>query len=627
MSIKLPHIILLAKRLLLAYGLFAICRVLFFIFNYSAFAQAGVVKIITAFASGFWFDTSAITYLFGLVILLHLIPLNLRNHKYYQLGIKILFTISAFITTLLNLIDVGYFAISGKRSGVELIGMQSSQNASPWVYVIDYWYLVLILLVLMRLVWMFYPKIKNASYTKLGKQLVIEIGVMLLLGVTTFFGARGSFGLKPLNTLDAAKIAGAEVASLTLNTPFQMMHTLSQTGVDAKNYFTNANLIQQFNPIKQIQPSGKTKGKNVVLVIVESLGKEYVGFYNQGKGYTPFLDSLMQHSLVYQHAYANGKRSIEGIPAIVAGMPSWLTGDYINSYYQTNVLHSTGYYLQQQDYEVAFYHGGKNGTMSFDRFVAQTQAGNYLGLNQYPRKKEDFDGNWGIPDMPYLSYVSNEISASQNPFFTTVFTLSSHHPYQLPAEAKNKYTGGPLPIHATIQYADDALRSFFAFAAKQAWFNNTVFVITADHSSENTLPYYQTMQGKYEIPLVVFEPKPTIYKEAELNTTTIDHISIMPLLVSMVTKQTTPIFSLSSDVAIQFDGGLYQIIKYPHVVHFDGEEVVASYNLLTDSLMQTNLQTSAQSATHQPIVDSLLIRAKAVIQTYNNSLIHNKTHE
>ena len=627
MSIKLPHIILLAKRLLLAYGTFAICRILFFIFNYSAFAQVGFIKILTAFACGFWFDTSAITYLFSLVILLHILPLNLRNHKYYQLSIKVLFTISTFIAILLNLIDVGYFAISGKRSGFELIKMQSAQNISPWAYVVDYWYLLVVLLVLIRITWVLYPKAKNVSYTQFGKSFWVETLVMILLGVTFFFGARGSFGLKPLSTLDAAKFAGAEVAPITLNTPFQMLRSLSQAGVTLKNYYTTAELLPLFTPIKITPATSSAKGKNVVLIVIESLGKEYVGFYNNGHGYTLFLDSLMQHSLVYQHAYANGKRSIEGIPAIVAGMPSWLNGDYINSFYQTNTLHSIGYYLQQHGYQTSFYHGGKNGTMSFDKFIAQTQAGNYLGLNQYPRNKEDFDGNWGIPDMPYLNYVGNEISASKNPFFATVFTLSSHHPYQLPAEVKNKYKGGPLPIHATIQYADDALRNFFAFAAKQDWYNNTVFVITADHSSENTLPYYQTMQGKYEIPLVVFEPKPTLYKTAEISTTTIDHIGILPLITNAVCKKRTPFFSLSSDVAIQFDGGLYQIIKYPYVVHFDGEEVVASYNLLTDSLMQINLQTGAQSALHQPIVDSLLIRAKAVIQTYNNSLISNQTHE
>ncbi len=578
-----------------------------------------------AFLSGIWFDTSAIMYSFGLFILMHLMPLAARNNKGYQLTTKYVFMLAAVTGLTLNFIDVGYFTFTSKRSGFELIKMQSAQNVSPLVYVVDYWYLLIILLALLVLVWRIYPRLNTTNQHQNKTPFVLEFVVMLVLSGLFFLGARGSVGLKPLNTLDAAKIAGAELMPLTLNTPFQMLMTIEQTGVDEKNYMSENEAQNLFNPNHTNPNPHATPGKNVVLIIMESVGKEYVGFYNQNKGYTPFLDSLMQHSEVYTNAYANGKRSIEGIPAIIASMPSWISGDYINSFYQTNTLLSIGYYLSKNGYTTSFFHGGKNGTMSFDRFVANTQAGNYFGLNEYPDKEKDFDGHWGIPDEPYLQYVGKELTQSKQPFFSTVFTLSSHHPYQLPAAYNNKFKGGPLPIHATVEYMDYAIKNFFDYAKKQPWYNNTLFVFTADHSSENTEAYYQTSHGKYAVPLFVFDASKNDKDSLPvLINKTIDHLGVMPLILNKVTPQKSTYFSFAGNGAIQFDGGIYQLIQYPFVLKFDGTKTIGFFDVQQDSLMQQNLielKTAPMSEVQQ--MEQYL---KAVIQQYNHKLITNKTY-
>jgi phosphoglycerol transferase MdoB-like AlkP superfamily enzyme len=556
---------------------------------------------------------------------MHIIPSPIRNKIGYQFAIKLLFMLAVFLGLTLNFIDIGYFTFSGKRSGFELLKMQSAQNVSPLVYLIDYWYLLLLLITILVITWHIFPRLKIVNNKSPKSNKLVEFGVMILIIGLTFLGARGSIGLKPLNTLDAAKIAGAELMPLTLNTPFQMLMTMEQTGVDEKNYMLETEANNLFNPSHTNLNKQATPGKNVVLIILESVGKEYVGFYNNGNGYTPFLDSLMQLSEVYMNAYANGKRSIEGIPAITASMPSLIPGDYINSFYQTNKLHSIGYYLAKSGYQTSFYHGGKNGTMSFDRFIANTQAGNYYGLNEYPKKKKDFDGHWGIPDEPYLQYVAHELTAKKQPFFSTVFTLSSHHPYEVPMEYKNKFKGGPLPIHATVEYTDYAIRNFFETAKKEPWYDNTIFVFTADHSSENMLAYYQTAQGKYAIPLFVFDvanmqknQNPLLIQE------TIDHLGIMPLILNKVTAIKTTYFSFAGKGAIQFDGGLYQFIQYPFVLKFDGTKSVGFYDLKNDSLMLNNLIENKTAPIQK--VQEMEKYLQAIIQQYNHKLITNKTY-
>ncbi len=530
--------------------------------------------------------------------------------------------LAAAIALVLNFIDVAYFNFSGKRSGFELIKMQSTQNVSPITYLIDYWYLLLLIITVLYTLWRVYPELNLKNSVNQNPSIIVQFLAMILIGAATFLGARGSLGLKPLNTLDAAKFAGAELMPLTLNTPFQMLMTIEQTGVEEKNYMTEVEAKNLFNPNKITLKNGEDIGKNVVLIILESIGKEYVGFYNNNNGYTPFIDSLMQHSEVYINAYANGKRSIEGIPAIIASMPSWLQSDYINSFYQTNTLHSIGNYLAKQGYQTSFYHGGKNGTMSFDRFVANTQAGKYYGLNEYPNQK-DFDGNWGIADEPYLQYVANEINKTKQPFFTTVFTLSSHHPYQLPAIYKNRFKGGPLPIHATVEYTDYALQQFFETAKKQPWYSNTIFVFTADHSSENMLPYYLTTHGKYAVPLFVYNATPTTHDSLpKIITKTTDHLSILPIILNKVLPKNTTYFSFAGNGAIQFDGGIYQLINYPYILQFNGEKSIGFYNLSNDSLMKENLINTANI----DVLNTMELYLKANIQQYNNKLINNKTH-
>jgi uncharacterized sulfatase len=378
-----------------------------------------------------------------------------------------------------------------------------------------------------------------------------------------------------------------------------------------------------FNPIIQNEISKDSSTKNIVLIIVESLGKEYVGFYNHQKGFTPFLDSLMQYSLVYTHAYANGKRSIEGIPSIIASMPSLMNNDYNNSIYQSNRLRGIGDYLKEVGYDASFYHGGKNGTMSFDNFIAITNSGKYFGMNEYPNQEKDFDGNWGIYDEPYLHYFANELNQKKQPFFTTVFTLSSHHPYNIPENKKHLFAEGTLPIHKSIRYTDYSLKQFFEIAKKTPWFNHTIFIITADHSAENETPYYQTEQGKYEVPLIVFDPHKNKFKT---DTLTAQHLDILPNIIRKKYSQNSFSFGNILDdktnrFAIQYFNGIYQLIQWPFVYQFNGENGSAFYDLTSDALMQHNLID--KKITVQLKMDTLL---KSYIQQYNFDLIHNKTH-
>jgi phosphoglycerol transferase MdoB-like AlkP superfamily enzyme len=586
---------LLLRSILLALIFASLCRLIFLVLN-PYFYQFSKVELSKAFGYGLLYDISSSIYVHSIFIILHFLPTKIFFKKNLQSLLFTIFMLGQTLILFFNLLDTGYFPIAGRRSGLEIFAMSKETDGLIGQYLVDYWYLALGLIVLILANYFTYKKIYQSALlvqTEIIKhKWLIAIATRFLLAAALLIGARGGFNLMPLSTFDAARQTRAELISLVVNTPFNMIISTQQKGLKEANYMPFNTALQWFNPIHKIQANNLVRTKrNIVVIVVESLGKEYVGAYNNGNGYTPFLDSLMQHSEVFLHAYSNGKKSIEAIPAILSGMPSWMTVPYLSSYYQGNQLHSLGYYLQTESYDASFYHGGKNGTMSFDNYAAMSKVGGYFGLNEYPNK-EDFDKHWGISDRPYLTYFASELSKKSQPFFSTVFTLTSHHPYQLPAGFEGRYPTGTLPIHKTVGYFDDALSNFFELAKTQAWYTNTTFIITGDHNAENEKAYYQSPQGKYELPLIVFKPDAPLKKE---NTTTVSHIDIIGLALQEIGYK-KPFFSFGTytsnnqmKVAMQYQDQYYQLINWPFIYSFDGAKSLGLYELTSDSLMNTNL--------------------------------------
>lgn len=618
---KFPFQLLLIRRLLLAYAIYSICRLLFISFNYTTYSNQDLSTLAGTFFYGLLFDTSAIVYTHAYFILLHIIPLPFRNNKYYQRFLTYSFLLINGAAILLNLADTGYYPFSGKRSGIELFHIQQDILDQLFSYLTDYWYLTLILLAAFVLMYKAYKRTVQST-TQVPVSYKEWLLVPLWLGLC-FIGARGGWNLKPITPFDAARMVKPEMVSATINTPFQMIISIQQIGVEPVNYMSDSEAIKAFNPIKQPAANQQPTNKNIVLLIVESLGKEYVGYHNNGKGYTPFIDSLMQFSLVFDNAYANGKRSVTGLPSIVASMPSLMEDAYSGSFYQSNKLISVGGYLQHLGYDASFYHGAKNGSMSFDNFISITNGGSYFGLNEYPHQK-DFDGSWGISDGPYLQYVAEELGKKKQPFYSGIFTLSSHHPYHIPESEQHLFEEGTLPIHKSIRYADYCLRRFFEKAATMPWYANTIFIITADHSAENEKAAYQSLEGIYRIPLFIFDPSNPVQQR---NSKTTQQLDILPAILQLA-GYPKPYFSFGNNpfdtteqgFAIQYSNNIYQIIDYPFALFMSNGQPFMLCNIEKDVNMKENLLTSDTILAAQ-----LTTKLKAFIQTYNDRLIRNKT--
>jgi phosphoglycerol transferase MdoB-like AlkP superfamily enzyme len=290
--------------------------------------------------------------------------------------------------------------------------------------------------------------------------------------------------------------------------------------------------------------------------------------------------------------------------------------------YASNQIESLAHCLNKKAYTTSFYHGGNNGTMSFDAFAKLAGFTHYKGRNEY-NNDADFDGKWGIFDEPFFKYVANDFSKTKEPFLGVVFSLSSHHPYTIPPHLHGKFRKGKLPIQEAIMYADYSLKTFFKKASQTTWFANTLFVITADHTSEAYEPAFNTSIGQYAIPILFYMPNTFAPQQSTLVAQQTD---IMPTILHtlnydkpFVTFGKVLTDAKAKSCAINYLTGTYQYITDSLAYHFDGEKMLACYRYKIDKSLKENILLQNPSRAMQ---DELFL--KAFIQSFNKRMIHNQ---
>ena len=596
----------LILRLAIILDLFWMSRLFLWVFNPSYFSGLGFSGFIEVLFYGLRFDISALMMVNLPIIFLWSFPINFTYNKTYQQITNFIFYLFNSIALAANFIDIIYFRFTLKRTSGDIFNYFANEDSQflgliPQ-FIIDFWYIFLLWLVFISLMIFLckkiQPELKTPSRSKIKVQ-ALRIIFFLLFLFFSIIGIRGGFQLKPISIIHAGQYAKGKNLPLILNTPFTIIKTINQNSLKPVKYFkTEEDAFQIYSPEHKVFSDSITeefRDFNVVIIIMESFSSEHIAALNPElknyKGFTPFLDSLIRESLVF-NGFSNGKRSIEGIPAILSSLPTLMNYDFITSIYSGNKINSIANLLKEKGYSTTFYHGGTNGTMGFEAFTKVAGFDKYYGRSEY-NNENDYDGKWGIYDEEFFQYFANELNKTKQPFLSVFFSLSSHHPYSIPQKYKNKFRKGKLEIHESIGYADYSIGKFFKTASKMPWFENTLFVITADHTSENYYPQYQTMVGNYSIPIVFYKPNSDLKGSIEKIAQQID---IMPSVLSFLNYDRNYIafgrdlFNRKSDnFAVSYLNGNYQIIKDNYVLRFNGEESVSLFNFKLDNFTRNSL--------------------------------------
>lgn len=634
--------IALVCNLALAYVAYGLCRLAYLAENWSVLSEGfDNLSFGEAFKGCWMFDTSAILYTNALYAILMLIPLHWKEKDWWQQMTKWVFIIVNTLCVAANLADAVYFQYIGRRTTASVFDEFSNEGnigSIVGVELLRHWYLVAVAIVIVAGLVKCYVRPQGQLRISLLKDRLayyaIQTACFAIYIPITICGMRGgaTTAVRPITISNANQYVNRPAeAAMVLNTPFSLIRTIGKrTFVDPK-YYTREELDKIYTPVHVPADSIKPTRKNVVVLIVESFGREYIGslnapgFIKDYKGYTPFVDSLVQHSVTFDMSMCNGRQSIDGMPSILSSIPRFLEPFFLTSA-SMNKVSGLARELGKNGYYSAFFHGAENGSMGFEAFAKSTGYKDYFGRTEYDKDKrfngdKDFDGMWAIWDEEFLQFYALQMSAIKEPFITSVFTASSHHPYNVPDKYKDIYKDEPGDaniMHKCIRYVDHSLKRFFETAKQQPWYKNTVFVITADHTNKSTYAEYQTDLGAFCVPIIIYDPSGQL--KPERRHCIAQQIDIMPTVLNYIGYD-KPYVAFGKDLfhtpdsmtwAVNYVNGIYQYVHDGHVLQMTEDGTVkALYNYHSDWFMKHNLKDKEAKRT-----SAMEKRLKAIVQSY-----------
>ena len=608
-------------NLLVVYIAYTLCRAVFLALNWPLYA--GTLTFghgLELFGAGLVFDTPAILYTNAVILLMFLLPLHWKERPGYYRVARWIYTIVNSIAVYMNLMDCVYFPFTGKRTTASVFAEFSNEGTGEMLKIfggqfLSHWYLVLLAALVTWAFWkLFRPSGDGFNgvnglnggnerpYRSLTRYYIIQV-LSLLVAIPLCIGAiRGGFtkATRPITISNANQYVNRPAETgIVLNTPFSIFRT----------------------------------PRNVVVLILESYSKQHIGFYNKTlrngtyQGFTPFLDSLItQGAMTFRYSYANGRKSIEGMPSVLSSLPNFveplfLTPASLNA--MSGLARELG---ENKGYTTAFFHGAQNGSMGFQAFARATGFERYYGRDEYNADPnfngdDDFDGTWAIWDEEFFQFFAEQMGTMHEPFMTALFSASSHDPFVVPEKYQGRFPQGERPLQQCIAYTDYALKRFFETASRQPWFKNTLFVITADHVSQQIDPFYCTSLGNYCVPIILYAPGDEGlhgYDEQQV----VEQIDIMPTVLSYL-HYDKPYIAFGRNMlggshedgfALHWlpESSSYEYVWGDYALQFDGKQVTSAYAFRTDSTFSHNVLGTMPPAT----LDRMQRHMKSVIQQY-----------
>ncbi len=621
------------------YVAYGICRVAFLFENWATFCDSITwSSFFTMCVGGFRFDSSAIFYTNALLILLCLLPIPPKEEwKWYQGFMKWYYVVVNGLCVTINLADSVFFSYRLQRSTMSTL-TEFRGEGNLWkiggIELVSHWYFVILVAVIIYGFIRLYRRADKAGRPR-WRYYVTNVVTLGVMGFVAVCAMRGNVfflsATRPISVGFAQRFVNRPVETgIVLNTPFALIRTVGEVAMAEPHYFTEAELDKIYSPVHIPSDTVKANGKNVVILIVESFAQEFVGGLNKEldggtyKGYAPFADSLLNVGAYWEQSIANSGFSIDAPPAVLASIPR-MNRPFMVSPHSLNNINSIATELKPLGYSSAFFHGADNESLGIHAFTQHAGFDSYYGQNEFyadPRfgGKSQFDGTWGVWDEPFLRFFAAKITEMPQPFVAAVFTLSSHHPFNVPEQYRDSLKDeGLFPLHKCIRYTDMSIRKFFETASRQSWYKNTIFILTADHgSSKRTHDVYKTDIGGFRIPIIIFDPSGELPRGRQEGIA--QQIDIMPTMLNYLGVK-KPYVAYGKDLFNTPSAGMWaftwdhipQYVKGDYLLHLDSETgaVVAFYNYCKDPLLKNNLAGKGLPQEAEMLRDS-----KAIIQSY-----------
>ncbi len=512
----------------IALAQFFVARLALLLLYPDQFASLGTSQVLGAFVEGMRFDLASVTVFFSIPLLLVALPLRLFRSGIWQgVWIWVIFAILLVMTGVLTG-DIIYFDFVKRHTAHELLVMGEGDANLLGGMIIGIFLPYLLVFLLNTAILLYVWRIVSRIQLDRSRIQIRQVAYYFVFFLALVAAGRGGFGYKPIAIIDAFASGNTAYSNLVLNGVFSISQS-SLKAEDVNHHFFPHKKALAIIGKKQIAASDypfqksakkKTAGPyNLVFILVESLSVKYVdSFSGNNYGVTPNLDRLATQGLKFTHFFANGQRSVEGIQATLTGIPSIIglptIGVGILAKYS-----KLGEIAEKNGYTTIFASSLKRRSFRIDAIAGSAGFKEFYGMEDipillnYPDPKAS-PGGW---DYETCMKAAGRMEAVDKPFLAYIATGTTHTPYpRLPTHLEkyphnvNKEEG----FLNTVYYVDWSIGQLVERMKKQPWFDNTIFMITADHA----LAHYQNggFKGRFHIPMIVYAPK--IFRPATINT-------------------------------------------------------------------------------------------------------------
>ncbi len=546
-----------------------------------AAGQAEPGDAMAVFAIGLFYDLVAVLYVFGpLAVYLLLIPEKLFVARWHRRLLVVMTTLTVFGLLYLGVVEYFFFDEFNARFNfvaVEYLIYPHEVFVNIWDSYPVARVLFAATLLTLGTMWVF-RKIRSTQSNRSGWHERLALGLTLgLLLVAAHAAVNINTGRysdnRVLNELALNGIYAFFSAAAHADLDYPAFYlTLSDDEADLR-------LRQVIAPNADFEPFGEHLERhvdahgprqplNVIVLVEESLGAEFVGAYGDGRGLTPSLDQLASESLMFRNAYATGTRTVRGLEAVTASFPP-VPAESIVKRPNNAGLFNWSTVMASNGYTPTFIYGGFG---TFDNMNAYFGSNGYRVIDRTDMAPPLFANIWGVSDEDLFRNAVHEFDLQYERgelMFSVIMSTSNHKPFTFPAGVPGvPEEGGGR--EAGIRYADYAIGKFFEMARTRPWFDDSLFVIVADHGARvygrENIPV-----STYEIPLLIYSPKHVAPGRVDVLTSQID---VAPTVLGLLNLSYDSLF-FGNDVL--HEARSHRFIPMNHnrdVALFDGEHLV-----------------------------------------------------
>ena len=462
--------------------------------------------------------------------------IKIHIEKVLKIYTIIVIVLISFLTTA----DLELYTAWGYRmDATPLLYLKSPKEMGASVSSAPLFLLLIIFMILsVSFIWVYKKTVEKYVHFMPGKFSLLNFLISLFLIAFLFVPIRGGIQKIPMNQSDVYFSTKLFADHAALNLPWNIASSILNRNNKENpfNYFPDNEARQLVTELYNTGPVKipsilTVKKPNIIFIILESYTAKFVGCLGGESGVTPNLDKIAADGLLFTNIYAAGDRSEKGLTAVLSGYPNQALTSIIKTPTKTQNLPSITKTLEANGYGTSYTYGGELEFANIKSYLVNTGFDKLVSKYSFPISERTT--SWGVHDQFALDTFFADIKRKQQPFFATIFTLSSHEPYDVPAFHKFKGSDETSKFRNSVAYTDSCIGVFINRLKEDPLWQNTFIVLVADHG--HPLPGHDRndLPSKFHIPLIftggalkVKGVVSTIGSQTDIVSTVLDQLNI-----------------------------------------------------------------------------------------------------